>query len=196
MVLKVGMTGGIGSGKSTACKIFSELGTPVIDADIIAHNLVMPGTPALQQIITEFGKEIVTKEGGLNRQKLRDRIFTNVTDRNKLNNILHPATYSEIILEIERIQSRYCIIAVPLLLETDTSRIVDRILIIDTPRELQMSRASIRDNVTQHDIETIMYSQIPPEDRFAAADDIIKNDGEVNNLRRQICDLHKFYTNI
>lgn len=196
MVLKVGLTGGIGSGKSTACKIFSELGVPIIDADIIAHNLVMPGTPALQAIIIEFGEEIVTKEGCLNRQKLRNQIFTNTTDRNKLNNILHPAIYSEITLETERIQSKYCIIAIPLLLETDASKIIDRILIIDAPRELQLSRASIRDNVTQNDIEAIIHSQISPDDRFAAADDIIKNDGDIDNLHRQICDLHKFYTNI
>lgn len=196
MVLKVGLTGGIGSGKSTACKVFSELAVPVIDADIIAHNLVMPGTPALQAIINEFGDEIITKEGCLDRQKLRNQIFTNATDRNKLNNILHPAIFSEITHETERIQSKYCIISIPLLLETDASKIIDRILIIDAPRKLQLSRASIRDNVTQSDIEAIMHSQISPDDRLAAADDIIKNDGDIDNLHRQICDLHAFYTSI
>ncbi|MCK5667886.1 MAG: dephospho-CoA kinase [Gammaproteobacteria bacterium] len=196
MVLKIGLTGGIGSGKSTACEIFSEFGVPVIDADIIAHSLVKPGMPALQAIIDEFGEGIVTKDGSLDRKKLRDQIFTNETDRKKLENILHPAIYNEIAHETEDLLSKYCIIALPLLLETGASKIIDRILVIDSPRELQLSRASIRDNVSKSDIETIMHSQISPDDRLAVADDIVNNDGDIDNLRRQICDLHRFYTSI
>ena len=196
MVLKIGLTGGIGSGKSTACEIFSEFGVPVIDADIIAHNLVKPGMPVLQAIINEFGEGIVTKDGSLDRKKLRDQIFTNETDRKKLENILHPAIYNEIAHETEGIHSKYCIIALPLLLETGASKIIDRILIINAPGELQLSRASIRDNVSKSDIEAIMHSQTSPDDRLAAADDIVNNDGDIDNLRRQICDLHRFYTSI
>lgn len=196
MVLKIGLTGGIGSGKSTACEIFSEFGVPVIDADIIAHNLVKPGMPVLQAIINEFGEGIVTKDGSLDRKKLRDQIFTNETDRKKLENILHPAIYNEIAHETEGLLSKYCIIALPLLLETGASKIIDRILVIDSPRELQLSRASIRDNVSKSDIETIMHSQISADDRLAVADDIVNNDGDIDNLRRQICDLHRFYTSI
>ncbi len=196
MVLKIGLTGGIGSGKSTACEIFSEFGVPVIDADIIAHNLVKPGMPVLQAIINEFGEGIVTKDGSLDRKKLRDLIFTNETDRKKLENILHPAIYNEIAHETAGLLSKYCIIALPLLLETGASKIIDRILVIDSPRELQLSRASIRDNVSKSDIETIMHSQISPDDRLAVADDIVNNDGDIDNLRRQICDLHRFYTSI
>ena len=196
MVLKIGLTGGIGSGKSTACEIFSEFGVPVIDADIIAHSLVKPGMPALQAIISEFGEEIVTRDGCLDRKKLRNQIFTNETDRKKLENILHPAIYNEIAHETEGIRSKYCIIALPLLLETDASKIIDRILIIDAPRELQLSRASIRDDVSTSDIEAIMHSQISSNDRLAAADDIVNNDGDIDNLRRQICDLHRFYSSI
>ena len=196
MVLKIGLTGGIGSGKSTACEIFSEFGIPVIDADIIAHSLVKRGMPALQAIISEFGEEIVTRDGCLDRKKLRNQIFTNETDRKKLENILHPAIYNEIAHETEGIRSKYCIIALPLLLETDASKIIDRILIIDAPRELQLSRASIRDNVSTSAIEAIMRSQISSNDRLAAADDIVNNDGDIDNLRRQICDLHRFYSSI
>lgn len=196
MVLKIGLTGGIGSGKSTACEIFSEFGVPVIDADIIAHNLVKPGMPVLQAIINEFGEGIVTKDGSLDRKKLRDQIFINETDRKKLENILHPAIYNEIAHETEGLLSKYCIIALPLLLETGASKIIDRILVIDSPRELQLSRASIRDNVSKSDIETIMHSQISADDRLAVADDIVNNDGDIDNLRRQICDLHRFYTSI
>jgi len=196
MVLKIGLTGGIGSGKSTACEIFSGFGVPVIDADIIAHNLVKPGMPVLKAIINEFGKEIVTKDGSLNRKKLRDLVFMNETDRKNLENILHPAIFNEIAHEIEGLVSKYCIIALPLLLETGASNIIDRILVIDLPRELQISRALIRDNVSKSDIEAIMHTQISPEDRLAVADDIVKNDGDIDNLRRQICDLHRFYTSI
>lgn len=196
MVLKIGLTGGIGSGKSTACEIFSEFGVPVIDADIIAHSLVKPGMPALQAIINEFGEKIVTRDGCLNRKKLRDQIFTNETDRKKLENILHPAIYNEIAHETEGIRSKYCIIALPLLLETGASKIIDRILIIDTPRELQLSRAAIRDNVSKSNIEAIMQSQISHNDRLVDADDIVNNDGDIDNLRRQICNLHRFYTSI
>lgn len=196
MVLKIGLTGGIGSGKSTACEIFSEFGVPVIDADIIAHSLVEPGMPALQAIINEFGEDIVSKDGRLDRKKLRDQIFTNESDRKKLENILHPAIFNEITHEIEGLDSKYCIIALPLLLETGASNIIDRILVIDLPRELQISRALIRDNVSKSDIEAIMHSQISPEDRLAVADDIVNNDGDIDNLRRQICHLHRFYTSI
>jgi dephospho-CoA kinase len=196
MVLKIGLTGGIGSGKSTACEIFSEFGVPVIDADIIAHSLVEPGMPVFQAIINQFGEGIVTKDGSLDRKKLRDQIFTNETDRKKLENILHPAIYNEIAHETEGLLSKYCIIALPLLLETGASKIIDRILVIDAPRELQLSRASIRDNVSKSDIETIMHSQISADDRLAVADDIVNNDGDIDNLRKQICDLHRFYTSI
>lgn len=152
--------------------------------------------PALQEIIDEFGEGIVTKDGSLDRKKLRDQIFTNETDRKKLENILHPAIYNEITHETEGLLSKYCIIALPLLLETGASKIIDRILVINTPKELQISRASIRDNVSKSDIEAIMHSQASPDDRLAVADDIINNDGDIDNLRRQIRDLHRFYTSI
>ncbi len=196
MVLKIGLTGGIGSGKSTACEIFSEFGVPVIDADIIAHRLVKPGLPALQAIVNEFGEGIITNDGSLDRKKLRDLIFTNETDRKKLENILHPAIYNEIAHETKCLLSKYCIIALPLLIETGASKVIDRILVINSPRELQLTRASIRDNVSKSDIEAIMHSQISPDDQLSAADDIINNDGDIDNLRRQICDLHRFYTSI
>lgn len=196
MVLKIGLTGGIGSGKSTACKIFSELGIPIIDADIIAHETVQTGRPALQSIINEFGEDIVTANGNLDRKKLRDKIFKNETTRRKLEDILHPLVYREIINETKNIYSKYCIISIPLLLETNSKKIIDRILIIDLPEELQISRASIRDNTNRHDIEAIIRSQISRKNRLTAADDIINNEGNVNNLRKQICDLHTLYSNI
>ena len=196
MVLRIGLTGGIGSGKSTACEIFSELKVPVIDADVIAVKAVKPGMPALQSIIDEFGVKIITKDGYLNRKKLRDRIFKNESDRRKLESILHPVIYKEIARQTKGINSAYCIISIPLLLETGTSDIIDRILVIDIPKELQLSRASARDNASLKNIETIIHSQISRDDRLAAADDIINNEGDIENLRRQIYDLYEFYKSI
>jgi dephospho-CoA kinase len=196
MILKIGLTGGIGSGKSTACEIFSELGVPVIDADTIAHNVVKPGMPALQLIIDEFSVNIITKDGCLNRKKLRDRIFINETDRKKLENILHPIIYENISHEAENINFSYCIISIPLLLETGVSDIIDRILIIDVPKELQLSRASVRDNASLNDIEGIIQAQISRDDRLATADDVINNEGDIKNLRKQIYNLHEFYKSI
>ncbi len=196
MVLRIGLTGGIGSGKSTACEIFSELKVPVIDADVIAVKAVKPGMPALQSIIDEFGVKIITKDGYLNRKKLRDRIFKNESDRRKLESILHPVIYKEIERQTKSINSAYCIISIPLLLETGTSDIIDRILVIDIPKELQLSRASARDNASLKNIETIIHSQISRDDRLAAADDIINNEGDIENLRKQIYDLHEFYKSI
>ena len=196
MVLRIGLTGGIGSGKSTACEIFSELKVPVIDADVIAVKAVKPGMPALQSIIDEFGVKIITKDGYLNRKKLRDRIFKNESDRRKLESVLHPVIYKEIARQTKGINSAYCIISIPLLLETGTSDIIDRILVIDIPKELQLSRASARDNASLKNIETIIHSQISRDDRLAAADDIINNEGDIENLRRQIYDLYEFYKSI
>lgn len=196
MVLKIGLTGGIGSGKSTACEIFSELGVPVIDADVIAHELVKPGMPAFNEIKIIFGTEIISSDGTLDRKIIRDKIFANEIDRKKLENILHPAVYEEISIQVKNINSKYCIISIPLLLETNASKTVDRILVIDVPRELQLERASNRDRTNKSDIDAIIDSQISRKDRLSAANDIVDNKGNINDLRKKICDLHEFYSNI
>jgi len=196
MVLRIGLTGGIGSGKSTTCEIFTELGVPVIDADIIAHELVKPGMPALEEIIKVFGKEVISNDGTLDRKIIRDKVFANNVDRKKLEDILHPAVYREISVQVENINSRYCIISIPLLLETGASKTVDRILVIDVPREQQLERASNRDKANNDDINAIIDSQISRNDRISAADDIVDNNGDINDLRKKIYELHEFYSNI
>ncbi len=196
MVLKIGLTGGIGSGKSTACEIFSQLGVPIIDADIVARKVVQAGMPALQLIKEKFGEDIITKDGLLDREKTRDQIFTNEIDRKKLENILHPVIYERIVHETDNIDSSYCIISIPLLLETEALEIIDRVLIIDVSEKLQLSRASVRDNASLNNIERIIRTQISRDNRLTAADDIINNEGDIENLRRQIHDLHEFYKSI
>lgn len=193
MVWKIGLTGGIGSGKSTACKIFSELGVPVIDADIIAHRIVGPGMPALQSITDIFGQQIIQGDGCLNRKKLRKRIFANIADRKKLENILHPLIYQDITHEIKSINAVYCIISIPLLLETEPADIIDRILLIDLPEELQLSRAAMRDDMDKGDIELVVRAQISRYQRCTSATDIISNEADIEYLRRQILALHELY---
>ena len=196
MALKIGLTGGIGSGKSAACKIFSELGVPVIDADDIAQSLVEPGMPAFKEITRIFGNEVIASDGSLDRKIIRDKVFANEIDRKSLESIIHPAVYEEIAVRVKNINSKYCIISIPLLLETDASKTVDRILVIDVPRELQLERAANRDKTNNNDINAIIDSQISRKDRLSAADDIVDNKGNINDLCKRICDLHEFYSNI
>ncbi len=196
MALKIGLTGGIGSGKSAACEIFSELGVPVVDADNIAYSLVKPGMPAFKEITEMFGNEVISTDGTLDRKIIRDKVFANETDRKKLENILHPAVYEEIAVQVKNINSKYCIISIPLLLETDASKTVDRVLVIDAPRELQLERALNRDKTNKSDIDAIIDSQISRKDRLSAADDIVDNKGDIDNLRKRIRDLHEFYSSI
>lgn len=193
MVLKIGLTGGIGSGKSTACNIFASLGVPVIDADVIAEKLVQPGTVALKSIIQHFGEQIVDKNGCLNRAELRNEIFANATQRKKLEEIVHPAIYKEIIHKVENINSRYCIISIPLLIEINILEIVDRVLVTDVSKELQLLRAAARDNVEKQEIDMIIQTQVSRGTRKAIADDIISNMGDMAYLHKQILQLHEFY---
>ena len=193
--LRVGLIGGIGSGKSTACNIFAELGVPIIDADVIVHKFSVPGQTGFIQIKNQFGEQFITEAGDLDRKKLRNKIFSSKAARKKLENILHPMVYQEIErLLKEMTEETYCIICLPLLLEIGASAIVDRILVVDIPEKLQISRAALRDKTEANNIKTIMATQIPRKARIAAADELIKNDKDLNFLRQQIKALHRFYT--
>jgi len=147
-MLKVGLTGGIGCGKSTVAKIFADLNIPVLDADQIAHRLVEKGQPALARIQQEFGASILSPDGLLNRRHLREIVFSDLTQKQKLESILHPLIYKTIQAALEQLAAPYCIVSIPLLFETDMTRLVDRILVIDCPVETQIERVKIRDNLT------------------------------------------------
>ena len=194
MVLKIGLTGGIGSGKSTVCNIFSKLGVPSIDADTIAKRLVQPGMPALQSIINIFGKKITQKDGSLDRKKLRKIIFANNAERKKLEDIMHPIIYASMLKEIKKITAKYCILSIPLLLETDFVKIIDRILVVDVPKSLQLMRVAKRDNISENDINMVICSQISRKQRCSAANDILNNSEDIGYLRKQIFDLHALYS--
>ena len=195
-MLIIGLTGGIGSGKSIVASRFQELGMPVIDADTITRELVEPGQPALREIVAQFGPDILQPDGRLDRPYLRDRIFSNPDDRRILEDILHPLAQKEVQQRIARLKAPYCILSVPLLIESGWSAMVDRILVVDSPREAQVQRTITRDKTSRQQVEAIIDSQADRETRLAAADDILENDSDLASLYSQVDILHEEYLHL
>jgi dephospho-CoA kinase len=192
-VLRVGLTGGIGSGKSTASHIFESLGVPVIDTDLIAREVVAPGTPGLSAVLRDFGTDVVNAQGLLNRNYLREKVFVDPMARERLEEILHPLIRSEMRRRVSMAKGSYCILAIPLLIEKGWQTEVDRILVIDTEREVQIARAQQRDGLSQEQVERILATQSSREERLADADDVITNNGDINTLREQVTMAHGRY---
>ncbi|MGB1801061.1 MAG: dephospho-CoA kinase [Gammaproteobacteria bacterium] len=195
-VLRVALTGGIGSGKTTVANQFEKLGTPIIDSDIIARNVVTPGQPCLKKIIHTFDNELLTKQGELNREKLRNIIFNDSKAKEKLEQILHPAIYEEIEKQIAEINYPYCLIVIPLLIETNAMDRFDRILVVDTAEKVQIQRAQQRDNTSEENIERIIKSQVNRQQRLKYADDIIENNLSIEGLNSSVKILHEKYINL
>ena len=195
-MLKIGLTGGIGSGKSTVSTLFEQLNTPVIDADIIAHQLVAVGQPALAKIQQTFGSNILQLEGSLDRKKLRELVFSNPLEKQKLEAIIHPLVYQTIQTEIKRLTAPYCIISIPLLFESNMTSLVDRILVVDCPEEQQIERLLKRDDMTTKRIQSIINSQISRDFRNSKANDLIDNSGSNDRLAEQVKTLHNCYISI
>lgn len=191
--LIVGLTGGIGSGKSEACVRFAKRGILIVDADIVAREVVQPGCDALKQIQEHFGKDITEPDGSLNRSKLRDIIFADPTEKKWLESLLHPLINTTIRRKLSEAQSDYAILASPLLLETQQFQLVDRILVIDASEQLQIERASHRDNNNEAQIKAIMQTQLSRQERCARANDIIQNHGDIDELEAQVEKLHQLY---
>ena len=189
----VGLTGGIGSGKTTVANLFFEFGITLIDADIIARELVDPSSLALTAIEQRFGKSVLLNDGQLNRQQLRKQVFENNDDRIWLNNLLHPKIRSEMINQAANALSPYVIMVVPLLFENKLETIVNRVLVVDAPVEEQLKRTCIRDNTDGLNVQKIIEQQITREDRLYKADDIIKNQCDITELKAQVLVLHKKY---
>lgn len=192
-MLTIGLTGGIGSGKSTVANFFSQLGITIIDSDQIARDVVLPGTPALQTIVTHFGKQILDDHGALDRQKLRELIFQHPEERRWLEKLLHPQIREKMRAAVQQAQSSYCVLVIPLLIETQPNPLVNRILVIDSPEDLQIKRTQQRDRLDETQIQAIMQSQATREQRLAAADDVIHNKGDLKQLEIQVQKLHQRY---
>ncbi len=189
----VGLTGGIGSGKSAAAEVFKKQGICVVNADEIARIVVEPGTSALKKIAGHFGEHVIQEDGRLDRRALRELVFDDQDELKWLENLLHPLINREIKSRLEAASSSYSILESPLLIETGQYKMVDRVLVIDAPKELQLKRASQRDDNDQAQIRAIMASQSGRHERLEKADDIITNDKDLESLRKSVMSLHANY---
>ena len=192
-MLVIGLTGGIGSGKSTVAQLFSAMGVPVIDMDLIARQVVEPGQTALEQITQEFGSYILDDKGRLDRRRLRELIFDSKEKRRRLEAILHPLIRQETQHQLLELDAPYCIVVIPLLFESQQDSLVDRILVIDVPESLQISRTMKRDDITTEAVQKILAAQIDRDSRLAAADDVIDNSVELSQVRDRVAELDQQY---
>ncbi len=191
--LRIGLTGGIGSGKTTVCNFFHDLGIDIIDADIAAREVVRPDQPAWKDIVEHFGLDILDKNHEIDRRKLRQLVF-NQTDRlRQLEKITHPRIISTMREHAKHSKSPYCILCFPLLFEKKLEDEVDRILVIDLPEDIQKHRVSQRDQVSHKHVEAIMDQQLIREERLKRADDVITNTGSITDLKTQVKKLHEKY---
>ena len=195
MILVVGLTGGIGSGKSTVADLFAARGAPVVDADAISRDLVEPGRPALAAIVAQFGTELLDADGRLDRRRLREAVFEDPKARTRLEAILHPRVRATIRERIQALDGShpYCIVASPLLIESAMQDLVDRILVVDAPEALQLKRAASRDGVTESQVRAILATQADRQERRAWADDILENAGGLDELRAGVEALDRRY---
>lgn len=189
----LGLTGGIGSGKSAAAERFAELGVHVVDADQVARSVVEPGSAALAQIVDRFGEPILASSGELNRAALRERIFTSVEDRHWLERLLHPLIRQEIWASLSRAESPYAVLVSPLLVESRQHEQVDRVLVVDVPEDLQLQRVLARDQVSEDQVRAILAAQARREDRLRHANDVLVNDRDLSWLRQEVDRLHDRY---
>ena len=189
----VGLTGGIGSGKSAAANFFVELGVDLIDADDLAKNVLNKNSKGYELFINEFGEQYLDNDKSIDRDLLRKTIFIDSDKKNKLENIIHPQVRSGIEEFIKTSKSDYCIVVVPLIYETRSSSYYDRILVIDCDEEIQINRSAIRDNTENKEIKKIISKQASREERLSIADDVILNNRTLDSLKEEVIKLHKKY---
>jgi dephospho-CoA kinase len=192
-MLHIGLTGGIGSGKSTVAELFARRGTPIVDTDAIARDVVRPGEPALAELTRALGDDVLDRTGNLDRARVRQRAFDDPTVRRQLERILHPRIRQTVRERVAALNSPYCLIVVPLLVETGFSELIDRVLVVDTAEAQQLERTSARDNVPIDTVQKILATQATRAARLARADDVIVNDGTLQELERQVDHLHQQY---
>ena len=192
-MLIIGLTGGIGSGKTAASDHFQQLGITVVDADIASRTVVEAGKPALQKIAERFGPEMILEDGGLNRALMRTRVFATEEDRLWLESLLHPLIAEEITQGLQNSKSPYSILVSPLLIETTQAEMVARILVIDVPVDLQVERTMTRDNNSEEQVRSIVAAQSDRQLRLSKADDVIVNDNDLAHLHDEVKKLHQEY---
>ena len=190
----VGLTGGIASGKTAVSDTFKSLGTEIIDADIIARDVVKPNSKGLKKLVTSFGKSIL-KDGQLNRSQLRKIVFSNEIKLKQINSILHPLIRKEIIKKVNNVKSAYCIVVIPLLCESNNYQWLDRVLVVDVQQQTQLSRLLQRDGITVELAEKMIAKQCTREQRLLIADDVINNEQPLTQLKQKVLILDKLYKN-
>lgn len=194
MAFVIGITGGIASGKTTVANLFKQqFKIDIVDADIVAREVVEPGTPGLNAIIEHFGTDIVRDNQTLDRAKLREKIFSNPEEKTWVNGLLHPMIREKMIEDLEQVTSDYALLVVPLLVENKLDSLCDRVLVVDVEPQTQISRTVKRDNVSEEQAKAILASQASREQRLALADDVVKNNPDDPDLLLQITDLHEKY---
>ena len=194
IMLRIGLTGGIGAGKTTVSDKFHKFhNIPVIDADQISHSLMQPGSAAYHEIIAFFGPAVLLASKQINRKYLREKIFLRPESKKTLEDIMHPKVRAEISNKINQLNSHYCLVVIPLLIESGMQSLVDRILLVETSRNNQIRRVSQRDHCAPADVENILNNQADAQTRRQAADEIIDNNTGIEDLDRQIYQLHKKY---
>lgn len=193
-MLTIGLTGGIGSGKSEVARIFNQLGVQVIDADVIAHQLVQPGTEALAEVVDAFGEAIVAPDGKLDRAKLAEIVFNSPDMKKQLENIIHPRVRAQIKAYKDACKNEpYILVVIPLLLESGQRDLVDRVLIVNASESVRIQRVQARDSRSEEQIRSIMQNQADDAERLAAADDSIDNSGSLDDLMRSVHKHHQQY---
>ncbi|EGA65319.1 dephospho-CoA kinase [Vibrio brasiliensis] len=192
MALVIGLTGGIASGKTTVANLFEqEFGIEIVDADVIARQVVEPGSAGLEQITQHFGPEVIEADGTLNRARLREIIFADPSQKEWLNNLLHPMIREQMLQQLETVQSDYALLVIPLMVENNLQSLADKVVVVDVDPETQIQRTVERDQVDQRQAEAIVASQASREQRLAIADYVIKNNTKNQKLLYQITELHK-----
>ena len=193
-MLTVGLTGGIGSGKSTVANLFSELGVPVIDTDAIAHQLTVAGSAALDDIRVVFGDAVIQPDGNLDRASLRRVVFADTESRHQLEAILHPRIRKEVMQQHARVEAPYVLVAIPLLVEAGGyGNWLDRVLVVDCSEDLQIARAMARSRLPREAICAILAAQASRAERLAIADDVIVNSATIAHLREQVVTMNQSY---
>lgn len=192
-MLRVGLTGGVASGKSTVADMFAALGAGIVDTDKVARDVVAPGESGLEAVVAAFGREILQANGALDRRTLRTIVFSEPERRKQLESILHPLIRARTLQLLDALETPYAIVVVPLLIETGFAELVERILVVDCPESQQLDRLRARDDVSDAEARAMLAAQLDRQARLARADDVIDNSGSLEATRAQVAALHERY---